>query len=70
MKNVKRVLLEKVAKTAYETSKQEADSACLCFAYQPVMPQKVKEMKKKKQAVKGRRYDGQNIKPTDSDEYD
>ena len=70
MKNVKRVLLEKVAKTAYETAKQEADSACLCFAYQPVMPQKVKEMKKKKQAVKGRRYDGQNIKPTDSDEYD
>mgnify|MGYP002476116061 FL=1 len=48
MKNVKRVLLEKVAKTAYETAKQEADSACLCFCYQPVMPQKVKEMKKKK----------------------
>lgn len=65
MKNVKRALLEKVAKTAYETAKQEADSACLCFCYQPVMPQKVKEMKKKKQAVKGRRYDGQNIKPTD-----
>ena len=65
MKNVKRALLEKVAKTAYETAKQEAETACLCFCYQPVMPQKVKEMKKKKQAVKGRRYDGQNIKPTD-----
>lgn len=48
MKNVKKVLLEGIAKTAYETAKQEADSACLCFAYQPVMPKKVKELKKKK----------------------
>lgn len=48
MKKIKKVILEKIAKTAYETAKLEADSACVCFFYQPVMPQKVKDMKKKK----------------------
>ena len=48
MKNIKKALLEKVAKTAYETAKLEVDSACVCFAYQPVMPEKVKELKKSK----------------------
>lgn len=48
MKDVKKALLGTIAKTAYETAKREADSACLCFCYQPVMPQKVKDMKKKK----------------------
>lgn len=48
MKNIKKALLMKVAKTAYRTAKMEADSACLCFAYQPVMPKRVKELKKSK----------------------
>lgn len=48
MKNLKKAVLKRIAKTAYETAKQEADSACLCFAYQPAMPQKVKDLRKKK----------------------
>ena len=48
MKNVKKALLTKVAKAAYDTAKVEADSACFCFYYQPVMPAKVKELKKSK----------------------
>lgn len=48
MKNVKAMLLESIAKGAYQTAKMEADSACLCFCYQPVMPQKVKDLKKRK----------------------
>lgn len=47
MSNVKKVLLSMVAKGAYSTAKNEADSACFCFAYQPKMPQKVKDLKKK-----------------------
>ena len=48
MKNVKAMLLESIAKGAYQTAKMEADSACFCFCYQPVMPQKVKDLKKRK----------------------
>lgn len=48
MKNHKEVILQAVAKTAYGTAKKEANSACICFFYQPVMPQKVKELRKKK----------------------
>ena len=48
MKTVKEVVLSKIAKSAYNNAKKEADSACFCFGYQPAMPQKVKNMKKKK----------------------
>lgn len=48
MKNLKKVCLEKIAKGAYRTAKLEADSACACFFYQPVMPEKVKELRKQK----------------------
>lgn len=45
---VKKALLLIAAKSAYSTAKAEADSACVCFAYQPKMPQKVKDLKKKR----------------------
>ena len=48
MKDIKKALLSKVAKSAYETAKTEANSACLCFLYQPEMPKKVKDLKKRK----------------------
>ncbi len=48
MKSIKRVVLTNVAKSAFQTAKLEADSACFCFFYQPTMPQKVKDLKKKK----------------------
>lgn len=48
MKNVKRAILENVAKEALHTAKREADSACFCFAYQPVMPKAVKKLGKRK----------------------
>lgn len=44
MKEIKKSLLKKVAKTAYNAAKTEADSACMCFCYQPAMPKKVKEL--------------------------
>lgn len=47
MNNLKKMILEKVAKGAYQTAKIEAYSACVCFFYQPVMPQRVKDLKKK-----------------------
>ena len=48
MNGVKSVLLKKIAKTAYGTAKVEVDSACFCFLYQPVLPEKVKDLKKRK----------------------
>lgn len=48
MKNMKKTLLEKIAKSAYSTAKTEANSACICFYYQPFMPQAVKDLKKRK----------------------
>lgn len=48
MKDIKETLLRKIARGAYETAKSEANSACLCFAYQPAMPDKVKNFKKRK----------------------
>lgn len=48
MKDIKKDLLRKVAKAAYATAKKEADSACMCFGYQPAMPGKVKELRNKK----------------------
>lgn len=48
MKEIKKAMLKKIAKGAYENAKVEADSACALFCYQPVMPQKVKELAKRK----------------------
>ena len=48
MKEIKKGMLKKIAKTAYAAAKTEADSACMCFGYQPVMPKKVKELKNRK----------------------
>lgn len=48
MKEIKKSILKKIAKTAYAAAKTEADSACMCFGYQPVMPKKVKELSCKK----------------------
>lgn len=45
---MKRILLEKLAKSAYNNAKKEADSACFCFCYQPVMPKAVKKLGKRK----------------------
>lgn len=46
MKSTKEVLLKKVAEKALSTAKKEADSACLCFCYQPAMPEAVKKLRK------------------------
>lgn len=48
MKNVKTILLNKVAKEAYRNAEKEANSACFCFFYQPVMPKQVKDLSKRK----------------------
>lgn len=48
MKTVNKTLLERIAKGAYCVAKTEAESACACFFYQPVMPKKVKELNKRK----------------------
>ena len=48
MKSIKKAILETVAKEALHTAKKEADSACICFCYQPVMPKAVKELGKRK----------------------
>lgn len=48
MKEIEKSLLKKIAKTVYATAKAEADSACVCFCYQPVMPKKVKELSSQK----------------------
>lgn len=48
MKEIKKRVLKKIARTVYATAKTEADSACMCFAYQPVMPEKVKKLRNKK----------------------
>ena len=48
MSKIKKVLLSLTAKGAYNTARIEADSACFCFAYQPMMPQKVKKLRKKR----------------------
>ena len=48
MQKIKKVLLSLAARSAYSTAKIEADSACVCFAYQPEMPQQVKDLKKKR----------------------
>lgn len=48
LNNLKKMFLKKIAKSAYNTAKTEADSACFCFCYQPVMPKKVKDLRKRK----------------------
>lgn len=48
MREIKKNVLKRIARTVYATAKTEADSACICFAYQPVMPKKVKELRSKK----------------------
>lgn len=48
MKSVKKTVLKTIADAAYKTAKSEADSACVCFCYQPVMPEKVKKLKRSK----------------------
>lgn len=48
MSKLKKAFLSLAAKGAYSTAKREADSVCVCFAYQPEMPRKVKDLKKKR----------------------
>lgn len=48
MKSMKTEMLKKVAAKAFSTAKKEADSACLCFCYQPVMPETVKKLGRRK----------------------
>lgn len=48
MKSMKKTFLKSIARSAYETAKREADSACFCYFFQPVMPEKVKKLRKKK----------------------
>ncbi len=48
MQKLQKTFLEKLAKGAFNTARKEADSACFCFGYQPRMPEKVKELRKKK----------------------
>lgn len=48
MKKLNGVVLKVLARTAIESAKKEANSACLCLNYQPKMPEKVKELKTKK----------------------
>lgn len=45
---MKNLLLKMGTKLVNENAKKEADSACLCWAYQPKMPNAVRKMKKAK----------------------
>ena len=49
MKKLNDAVLKLLAKTAYLNAEKEVQSACLFIGYQPKMPQKVKELKKRKQ---------------------
>lgn len=45
MKKLSDVALKLLAKTAYSNAEKEVNSACMLVAYQPKMPDKVKELK-------------------------
>ena len=44
MKKMKGTALNVLKKSILLTAKKEANSACLCIAYQPMMPKSVKEL--------------------------
>lgn len=44
MKNMKSTALNVLKNAILLTAKKEANSACLCIAYQPKMPKNVKEL--------------------------
>ncbi len=48
MKKITDVVLKVVAGTALNNAKKEAESACIFIGYQPKMPTKVHELKRKK----------------------
>lgn len=47
MKSISKIIVKVVDKTL----QREADSACIIFGYQPVMPKEVKEFKKVKRGA-------------------
>ncbi len=48
MKSAKEMVLTGIAKEAFRMAKKEAESVCFFLCYQPVMPQKVKDLRKRK----------------------
>lgn len=48
MKKLNDVALDLLKRAAFANAKREADSACLFFAYQPEMPEKVRKLKGRK----------------------
>ncbi|MDD6798708.1 MAG: cyclic lactone autoinducer peptide [Clostridia bacterium] len=45
MKKIKEISLKTAANILLKTAKKEADSACMLFAYQPPMPDELKNRK-------------------------
>lgn len=45
---MKNLLKQMGTKVVNQNAKKEANSACLCLAYQPKMPEAVKNLKKEK----------------------
>lgn len=45
---MKNLFIKMGVKVVNENVRKEADSACLCWAYQPKMPEAVKNLKKEK----------------------
>lgn len=48
MKKLNDAVLKLLAKTACLNAEKEVQSACMFIAYQPKMPQKIKDLKTKK----------------------
>lgn len=48
MKKLNKTAIHLISKMAYANAKKEADSACIFIGYQPRMPEKVKDLKRKK----------------------
>lgn len=46
MKIGKKIILKEMADWAYVTAKKEANSVCHGFFHQPVLPEKVKKLRK------------------------
>ena len=48
MINLQRKAMKMISKMAYQTAKKEANTNCLCIAYQPKMPEALKLENEKK----------------------
>lgn len=48
MIGIQKKAMKMISKMAYQTAKKEANSSCLCIAYQPKMPEALKMQNEKK----------------------